>query len=101
VISIKAKGEVQERFSGQFVHVWATDQSGWKMVVDHFYSYGRIPREKAPPAKVEPRALAAYTGTYRPEVGVNRVAITVKNGTLTAQMDHSARDVSEGAADPD
>ena len=85
VISMKAKGEVQERFSGQFVHVWAKDQSGWKMVVDHFYPYGRIPREKAPPASVEPQVLAAYTGTYRPEVGVNRVAITVENGTLTAQ----------------
>jgi hypothetical protein len=85
LISTKVKGEVQDQFSGQFVHVWAKDQSGWKMVVDHFYPYGRIPREKAPPATVAPQVLEAYTGTYRPQVGVNRVAITVENGTLTAQ----------------
>ena len=91
LISTKVKGEVQNQLSGQFVHVWAKDQSGWKMVADHFYPYGRIRREKAPPANVEPQVLAAYTGTYRPEVGVDRVAITVEDGTLTPHQSRSAR----------
>jgi ketosteroid isomerase-like protein len=74
------------RFSGQFVHVWAKNDEGWKLVGDYTFPFGRVPREKKSPTSVDPRALSAYAGTYRYEVGFGTVKMTVDNGVLNAQF---------------
>ncbi|MBA2355316.1 MAG: hypothetical protein H0V80_11680 [Acidobacteria bacterium] len=56
-----------------------------ELVGDHFYPFGRVPREKQTPVKVEPAVLAAYAGTYRPENGTNTVTMAVENDSLMAQ----------------
>jgi ketosteroid isomerase-like protein len=86
VISTSVNGKIASRFSGQFVHVWQKDPTGWKLIVDHFYPYGRPPREKKDDTvTVDPDVLAAYAGTYQIEDG-GKLVLRVDNGKLVGTM---------------
>jgi ketosteroid isomerase-like protein len=92
VITDSGKDRDATRFSGQFVHIWGKDQSGWKLVGDYTFPFGRVVR-KTEPVKVDPTVFAAYAGTYRDEGGANTIMFTVDNGALQAQF-RNATDTS-------
>ena len=86
LITQTSRDHGQSRFSGQFVHVWAKDADGWKLVGDYTFPYGRAPRTaKTPPPAVSAAVLSAYAGTYRGESGPASLSFTVENGALTMQ----------------
>ena len=78
------------RGTGQFVHVWAKNEEGWKLVGDYTFPFGRVPREKKSPVNIDPRVLSTHVGTYRFEDGVGTVTMTVDNGVLNAQFSSSS-----------
>ena len=92
LITDSGKDRDATRFSGQFVHIWGKDQSGWKLVADYTFPFGRVTR-KAEPVKIDPSVFAAYAGTYRGEGGTNTITFTVDNGALQAQF-RNATDTS-------
>ena len=97
VISTSVNGKIASRLSGQFVHVWQKDPTGWKLIVDHFYPYGRPPSEKKDdPVTVEPDVLAAYAGTYEIEDG-GKLVLSVNNGKLAGTMSNPF-DTNDGIA---
>jgi ketosteroid isomerase-like protein len=72
-------------FSGQFVHVWARDNDGWKLVADYIFPFGRVPREPGAPLVIPTDVLAAYVGRYRVEHEPTVIEITTGKGGLTGR----------------
>jgi ketosteroid isomerase-like protein len=72
-ILTRAKGTDLE-FRGQFVHVWQRQGGQWRLVADHFYTYGR-PLSRSVKANVDPKVLGAYAGSYQAEGGA-RINVT-------------------------
>ncbi len=89
LITQKGKEQWENRFSGQFVHVWSKDATGWKLVGDYTFPFGRMPREKINAPTVSPTVLSSYAGTYRFETGSGAVSFAVENGALTSQFVNS------------
>ncbi len=85
LITTTFKGQDQNRFSGQFVHVWAKDSGAWKLVGDYTFPFGRMPRQQTTAPTVSGTVLSAYAGTYRFESGSSTVSFTVENGVLSLQ----------------
>lgn len=85
VMTSTAKESQPSSYSGQFVHVWGRDTTGWKLVGDYTFPFGRVPREPVPPPSISADVLAGYVGTYRVERSPVVIAIKVDNGTLVAQ----------------
>lgn len=57
--------------TGQFVHVWKRDASGWKILGDYAFPFGRLPRAESGRVTLPPEALNAYAGAYSSrELGV-------------------------------
>ena len=85
LITTTFRGRDQNRFSGQFVHVWAKDSGTWKLVGDYTFPFGRMPRQQTTAPTVSPAVLSAYAGTYGFESGSFTISFTVENGVLNAQ----------------
>jgi ketosteroid isomerase-like protein len=83
LITVTSKDNALGRFSGQFVHVWARNDQGWKLVGDYTFPFGRIPTEHTQAVTVTPATLASYAGTYRDQMST--ITVTVENGGLMAQ----------------
>ena len=86
LMTFTTKDPGQTRFSGQFVHVWARNDQGWKLVVDYTFPFGRVPREQTNAPSLSPAVLSSYAGTYRLESGSGAVSFAVENGALTSQF---------------
>ena len=86
VITNTAQGKIRNRSSGQVVHVWAKNETGWKLVGDYNFPFGRVARQQTEGVKVDASALSSYTGTYRQEDSLTTIILTVENGTLQAQF---------------
>jgi ketosteroid isomerase-like protein len=84
------QGWKPSRISGQFIHVWQKDKTGWKLIVDHFYPYGRLPRAKAVSPSVDPKVLSAYAGTYEIENG-SRLTVRAAGGKLDGDFSGPVR----------
>jgi ketosteroid isomerase-like protein len=87
VITNREKGQMVSRNTGQVVHVWGKDASGWKLVGDYAFPYGRVPTPPSDGVKVDLKVLSAYVGTYRTEN--TRITASVENGVLQAQLSSS------------
>jgi ketosteroid isomerase-like protein len=86
VVTNTAKDRVSNRLSGQVVHVWAKDDTGWKLVGDYNFPFGRIPRQHGEPVTVDASALSSYAGTYRQENSPTTLLVTLDNATLHVQF---------------
>ena len=76
-----------EKLSGQFVHVWARNKEGWKLVSDYtVVPFGRVERLQPASLKIPPDTLAAYAGTYSLAHSPTRIAISVDNQALVGEF---------------
>jgi len=75
----------EAKYSGQFVHVWGRDKTGWKLVADYSLPFGRTPRPAGTPASVPLAALSPCVGTYRFEQDNTFIDIKVDGANLVAQ----------------
>ena len=85
VITSGRKGGEPQLTAGHVVHIWARDSTGWKLVGDYNFPYGRIPRQSTDGVKVEATTLSAYAGVYRQEHTPATLTVTSENGTLQGQ----------------
>jgi TonB family protein len=84
---------IVNQFTGQYVHVFQKDDSGWRLIVDHFYRYGRLPAP--PPANVslDEKSLAAFEGVYLLDSGPS-VGVGILQGRLFANFGNGALDLA-------
>jgi ketosteroid isomerase-like protein len=82
----------ESKYSGQFVHVWGRDKTGWKLVADYTFPFGRLPRPAATPPSEAADVLSAYAGTYRLEQDVAVIAVKVDGASLVAQWQAPGQD---------
>ena len=85
LMTITGKEQGPSRVSGQFVHVWAKNEGGWKLVADYTFPFGRVPRPKTEAVKLDQSILSAYAGTYRDENTPTTITLSVEDGVLLAQ----------------
>lgn len=85
VITSGRKGGELQRTAGHVVHIWAKDSTGWKLVGDYNFPYGRVPRQLTEGVKVEAIALSAYAGMYRQEHTSATLSVTAEKGALQGQ----------------
>jgi len=75
------------KLSGQFVHVWARNKEGWKLVSDYtVVPFGQVERLQPASLKIPPDTLAAYAGTYSLAHSPTRIAISVDNQALVGEF---------------
>ena len=95
LITNKEKGQIVSRNTGQVVHVWGKDASGWKLVGDYAFPFGRNPTQQGEAVKVDAKVLSAYAGAYRTENST--ITLSVEKDVLQAQFTGS---MGDGAKQP-
>lgn len=69
-------------FSGQFIHIWARDERGWKLVGDYTFPFGRLPRANVGQTVVAASSLDAYAGSYQAAGQGIVFTVTAQGGQL-------------------
>jgi TonB family protein len=80
---------IVDQFTGQFVHVFQKDGSGWKLIVDHFYRYGRLPASPLANVSLDAKSLAPFEGVYLLDSG-STVGVGIRQGRLIANFGNGA-----------
>jgi ketosteroid isomerase-like protein len=87
LITSKTREQPPTHFSGQFVHVWAKNDQGWKLVGDYTFPFGRAPRTQGAAVAVPDATLQEYAGKYRDQNAT--ITLSVEKGSLMAQWSDS------------